>query len=1134
MPAVKTGMTPPPMPGMPAPMQPMGGVPPMQNPFAPMPPMPLAGMPPPPMPPMAQGQMSQGQGQQMMGSTAGRRRRFGDALEGMLGRNQGIGAVPQQPRPPMAMPQMMPQQRMVAPGTPMMRTPSPRPMAMGGEVDIFGYEDGGPVVQGYKPGGVVIQKNTDGTVSILHSGGGIQTTSGSNALQAMQAAYPGATVVDSGTTSGALASAQQAVRDARRAEVIAQTAAGQTYGDADLGYDPNNVSAYISSDAAKARFNPFGDEDSAQLSDWYDSAINMGESALSRYLSPEEVAGMTDKQKLAAGELFTQGGGAKEYNYLSAEDIDFIQNKANEWGGAVADPTRQAISFGAGSGEYGKSDDSGASSTSSVSSSASSGVSYTNPAVSYEASSVDSGEVNPVDYSQFTGNIGRFAGTPESSALYGPKINIPTSVSQYVQNPVTGQITTTAGPIMTAVSPIGAINLPARPAELDIFDYLGDPTYGSLLDKQVEGMRDGGAVPRQTMIGDQPHMLAYINPQEADLLKDLGGSGEPGPGGIPAYKMGDLGVGMSASGNTYGGGDAAVSGGFSGGRSGHATDDDDSPSKSSTGPSGYTSLDAMVAASIAAQDRDSERGSVNTSAKDADLGVGGSDKSVTASDLASGTGTTTYATDDGGSVTVATGSTIDNALSGGSSVMDVISPPSVSTPPAPTYTDRRGNTYSSQAAADAADRAFASQLASYSFDDDENYTPTADEMAAQLAAQGQTNVTQDPMSVNDQVAALMDRYDQFTPDQYDIESIFGDNYSATEALANMEMAGLLSETELAQGTGGLRDASVDLSKGLGTKTGKVVSSQPITQEEKDRRNAIAQSILSKVEEQVEPTGIEAAFYDVVSGLGLGLGKPFADALRDQSRENRQAIVDQHVNALASGATPVTDEDGNYIGYDISTMDDFADKMLSSDDIMAFMPPSHGTYSNPSYKEDADDDGIIDSDRFDQVYSAQLTAANTDPYGMSTEQGFITSDGREFFVDAGGNVVEVTDGIVPFEPGGGKDVAAALGVTETTTGGDDDTTTTDDTGHIDGVCNNPDYVYNPETDKCEPKAEETDGDLGSPITTAITPRSFDEVLRSVVVPAPDIPSISTNIRPMQAGGMVGLNRAADNFIKALAG
>ena len=114
--AVKTGLTtPPPMPGMPAPMQPMGGMPPMggapaPNPFAPMPPMPLAGSPPPPMqPPMAQ-----------QGSNAPRRKRFGDSLEGMLGRNM---FAPQMPPPMMQRP--MP--------TPMM----PRPMEMGGAVQYF-------------------------------------------------------------------------------------------------------------------------------------------------------------------------------------------------------------------------------------------------------------------------------------------------------------------------------------------------------------------------------------------------------------------------------------------------------------------------------------------------------------------------------------------------------------------------------------------------------------------------------------------------------------------------------------------------------------------------------------------------------------------------------------------------------------------------------------------------------------------------------------------------------------------------------------------------------------------------------------------------------------------------------------
>ena len=111
--AVKTGFSSPSMPGMPAPMQPMGGLPPMPpmgggsfapNPFAPLPPMPLAGMPPPPMrPPMAQPSMPQ-QAQQQV-SNAPRRKRFGDSLEGMLGRNMFAS------KPPMRRPLPMPQLR---------------------------------------------------------------------------------------------------------------------------------------------------------------------------------------------------------------------------------------------------------------------------------------------------------------------------------------------------------------------------------------------------------------------------------------------------------------------------------------------------------------------------------------------------------------------------------------------------------------------------------------------------------------------------------------------------------------------------------------------------------------------------------------------------------------------------------------------------------------------------------------------------------------------------------------------------------------------------------------------------------------------------------------------------------------
>jgi len=52
-------------------------------------------------------------------------------------------------------------------------------------------------------------------------------------------------------------------------------------------------------------------------------------------------------------------------------------------------------------------------------------------------------------------------------------------------------------------------------------------------------MEHGGdiVVPKERMINDQPHQLSYINPQEAGLLKALGGSGRK-VDGIPAYYYG--------------------------------------------------------------------------------------------------------------------------------------------------------------------------------------------------------------------------------------------------------------------------------------------------------------------------------------------------------------------------------------------------------------------------------------------------------------------------------------------------------------------------------------------------------------------------------------------------------------------
>jgi len=53
----------------------------------------------------------------------------------------------------------------------------------------------------------------------------------------------------------------------------------------------------------------------------------------------------------------------------------------------------------------------------------------------------------------------------------------------------------------------------------------------------LENVANG--VPRQAQLMNQPHMLAYINPQEEQMLRDMGGAGLPGPDGIPVYGFWD-------------------------------------------------------------------------------------------------------------------------------------------------------------------------------------------------------------------------------------------------------------------------------------------------------------------------------------------------------------------------------------------------------------------------------------------------------------------------------------------------------------------------------------------------------------------------------------------------------------------
>ncbi len=1014
--AVKTGFSSPSMPGMPAPMQPMGGLPPMPpmggapapNPFAPMPPMPLAGMPPPPMmqPPMAQPQQ---QNQRMQVSGANRRRRFGDSLETMLGRNQGIGSVPQQR--PLPMPQQ--QQRMVAPGTPMMRTPTPRPMQMGGEVDIFGYEDGGIVPRqtsiGDQPHMLAYINQDEEALLRSFGGSGLPGPGGIPTYRPSDYAAERAASSVGGGRGTVVESAGE------RAAAIARDMASRD--DNDNKRSSTGPSGYTSLDAIAAAATADDDEDytptSAQL------AAQLAAAGQDDLRSDTSVVDYTktgsDKDFTTAAQADTDVSGAEFVSLTSGSPapvtggVDvFTPTLASEEvlpAPVVDAPVVYTDNYGVQHSSQAEAD-------------------AANRAIAAQATSYGLGQQG---FNRFaaTARDSGFFDTPEQAnqaaarayPTYLENYNEGRALRDFDEAPFTytgiggigGGDATSGGTGMTP-APITPPQLPSDESGFSLSDA----------DKALFEVGAPPVIDLGTSV--------FLDPDADDPRGDQIVS----PTGTGIGRESDLQRGLGATTSTV---------------------RDIAPPEE-----GYTSLSNI-------KDRISR---------------------------AEGTA------DEGGY----------DRLLGGTEDRFGIKPTEMTVQEVLDFQSNRGE-------------------GSYA-----DYAEGAVGRISTPVGKYQVVGTTLQSLVDQGIIDANAKFDAATQEKIGTHLIMND-LAGGKGLSDLKSGDITADQfEVALGKQ-FEGIERGLDKGAGASAGTLnIVDEAVRQIEQGRRDENVEKIKAQIGDQAEPTGVENVFYNIIGGLGFGLGKGLADDLRDKSREERQAIIDQHVYALENGATPRTDEEGNYIGFDISTMDTFADKVLAADDISVFLPGG---------AEDADGDGVSDYDRFRQVYDAQSEAAKKDPYGMSTEQGFITEDGREFFVDAGGNVVEVTDSVVPFEVGGGDDVTDIFTATTTTTDGDDDTTTTDDdtnyTTDKDGniVCNNPDYVYNPETEKCEPKKEEeTDDDLGSPISTGIAPRNFDEVLRSVVVPAPDIPSISTNIRPMQSGGMAGLNRAADNFLKALAG
>ena len=106
---------------------------------------------------------------------------------------------------------------------------------------------------------------------------------------------------------------------------------------------------------------------------------------------------------------------------------------------------------------------------------------------------------------------------------------------------------------------------------VDIFD----PMYAApmMAPPAPMGFGHGGDVPpRRADIRGQDHMLSYITPDEADILEALGGSGEAGPMGIPAFPPG-FGSERSGFGSERAGGAAGGPSGAFGGGGGNQNND---------------------------------------------------------------------------------------------------------------------------------------------------------------------------------------------------------------------------------------------------------------------------------------------------------------------------------------------------------------------------------------------------------------------------------------------------------------------------------------------------------------------------------------------------------------------------------
>ena len=200
-------------------------------------------------------------------------------------------------------------------------------------------------------GELTIEVTADGRATIRFPGGGQQTVgqagdSAADNIAALRSAYGDriGSVITTDKTQDQINQEQKDERLKVMDQAVNFTEQGSGYyGDAGgaAGYSEDDIQRYIDSDA-----NKLGPGYSS-VQEYVDSTLATSDRIASQYFDPNEWNNFTDKQKLAAQELYYQGNSdTGRTNGLSVKDIDFVKNKANDFKGIVVSPNTQAISTG--------------------------------------------------------------------------------------------------------------------------------------------------------------------------------------------------------------------------------------------------------------------------------------------------------------------------------------------------------------------------------------------------------------------------------------------------------------------------------------------------------------------------------------------------------------------------------------------------------------------------------------------------------------------------------------------------------------------------------------------------------------------------------------------------------------------